>query len=96
MADKQTQWSAFLRKSRVQNTPDDFAEIAVTIATFLAQPEEPLNGVSLEDLLERMTTGGSKRTSPSSRIWRCFCISRSCIAVKLSPSMPEAVCRAAP
>jgi hypothetical protein len=45
MADKQTQWSAFLGKSRIQNTPDDFAEVAAAIAAFLAQPIESLIAV---------------------------------------------------
>ncbi len=38
VADKQTQWSAFLRKSRIQHTPTDFAEIAAAIAAFLTAP----------------------------------------------------------
>ncbi len=37
-ADKQTQWSAFLRKNRIEHTPDDFAEIAAAIANFLGMP----------------------------------------------------------
>lgn len=38
IADKQTQWSAFLKKSRIDHTPGDFSEIAVAIAAFLAPP----------------------------------------------------------
>lgn len=38
MAEKQPQWSAFLRKSRIQHTPGDFSEIAVAIAVFLDSP----------------------------------------------------------
>ena len=38
IGDKQTQWSAFLRKSRIEDTPSDFSEIAAAIAAFLAPP----------------------------------------------------------
>jgi len=37
-ADKQTQWSAFLRKSRIEHTPANFSEIAAAIAPFVAAP----------------------------------------------------------
>jgi hypothetical protein len=37
-ADKQIQWSAFLRKSRLENTPADFHEVAAAIAEFIGPP----------------------------------------------------------
>lgn len=37
-ANKQSQWSAFLRKSRIEHTPGDFSEIAAAIAVFLDAP----------------------------------------------------------